>query len=70
MEIKVGQTVKLVAKTKHGRERLKRDGNIFVINRIMNSVPCLNSAGIMITPPNGNSRWVAIPVDKDFEVLI
>jgi hypothetical protein len=66
--MEINQTIRLVAKTKFGKERIKRDGDTFVVLEIRDNVACLSSRGAMIAPPNGNSRWIALPIDRDFEI--
>ena len=55
-----GQQIKLIAKTKHGRDRISQHGSLRTIKEI-------KSDKILV----GNEtdlRWIDIPVDRDFVV--
>ena len=63
-----GQTIVLRGKTKYGKDRIRRDGDVFVVKSISNNVVCLGGEqGAMIEPPNGNVRWIKLQNDTNFE---
>ena len=65
--------MKLLAKTKKGRERCKRDGDTgWKIIEVKNSVLFSDELGPWWHISNGNpdaSRWVHATKDKDFQLV-
>ena len=66
-------TLRLTAKSHHGKNRLKEAGtNVWLIQQMESCVVCLNGKpGFLIQPEVADGeklrRWVAIQNDKDFE---
>ena len=67
-------TIKLIAKTKKGRERLQRDGDTgWKVIQVENSVQFSDTIGPWWLISNGKSeasRWVHATNDKDFKLRI
>jgi hypothetical protein len=65
-----GMMIKLTAKTRHGKNRIKQFGDTWQVIRHSPQVACLDGAqGILIEPADGNHsgrRWIELANDRDF----
>lgn len=61
-----GQAVNLVAKTRHGKNRLRQHGNPWWIKKLSNGCMLLESNDRTDKGQNFNLRWVDLHDDKDF----
>lgn len=61
--IKTGDNVKLVAKTRHGRNRISEHGAIVKVDIVTDSRICTISS-------DDDWRWIDIPDDKNFFVVL
>ena len=65
----VGSKIRLVGKTKLGKERVKRDGDLFIVKAFADNVSCIGGKVVLVSPPNGNMRWIAMQNDQDFNIV-
>ena len=69
-QLKIGDTINLVGKTRAGQNKINRDGAVWSILEIRDYVPCLNDKGISIQSlTNDEKRWVKFNNDPDFEII-
>ena len=61
--------IKLVAKTKFGKEKIKKDGDVFLVSEIRDNLPCFNGATgmLIISDCSGSVRWIRMKNDENFK---
>lgn len=71
---KFGQIIKLIPKTRAGKNKLQNKTNLWRVTNILESVICLNNGpGFCIAEiPDRDkrwpdARWIRLPVDENFD---
>ena len=72
--IEPGNQVKLKGKSKHGKNRIQRFGEDFWISEVRDRIHTtahknLPGPFLMVFSKTGDSRWVALSDDPDFDVV-
>ena len=57
--MKIGDTIKLIPKTRHGKNRVHEHGDVGTISNI-------RSASFLSITPDGDWRWIDLSDDRDF----
>jgi hypothetical protein len=70
IDLSVGANIILIPRTKYGKERMKRFGNLWRVVEVRNiMVHCCNGPAVRIESFVGNDcRWLCRPVDRDFDI--
>ncbi len=58
--MKIGDTIKLIPKTRHGKNRVHEHGNTA-------SVVHMKTSSISVETPDGDWRWIDLSDDRDFD---
>lgn len=72
-EPQFGQTIKLIPKTRTGKNKLQNKRNLWRVTNVLESVICLNNdRGFCIAEINEekrwpDSRWIRLPIDENFD---
>ena len=68
--MKVGDTITLTGKSRHGKNRVKEQGDQWKVKKLQDKVFCKNNGnGAMLVSltPKGLIRWIGLPIDEDFD---
>lgn len=61
--------IKLIAKTRKGKNILSKHGNLWKIIKVKQHVPCVDGTGLFIQSLQSNdTRWIAQHNDEDIKI--
>ena len=72
--IQTGDKIQLKGKTKHGKNRIQHFGDEFWVSDIRDKILTTKHKGVpgpfaMIFSTTGDSRWISLDNDPDFEIV-
>ena len=71
MRIFIGNHLRLTGKTRHGKNRIRENGDLWEVITIDGQESSILSTKVCVTPLSGteNWRWIDLPSDEHIEII-